>query len=289
VKKILVLFVSMILAFSVLGGDFKKEKQRVYDELQLIMTAKEQKEFKKIKTEKELEKFVEEFWKKRDPDPSTPENEVKELYYKRMKETKRFFREPGRKPWLTERGKVYMILGRPMSWERKLMQKGTIANQEMWRYDRFQLTIYFVDRSNTGRYYLQQPPSKLLDLMGQEKKFFLPQSKSSSLTIKAYIDRATGKLYIHIPLSGLTFVKKDGKFYTNFNFSFAYGHPQDPQPKEFTQKMSVPVSEKDIKAGDKQITIPVNIAPLKGQYIFIVEVEDLISGKKITKTYKVRL
>ena len=288
-KKIIVLFTSLALAFSVLGGNFKKEKQEVYDELQLIMTPKEQQEFKKIKTEKELKKFVEEFWKKRDPDPSTPENEVKELYYKRMKETERLFREPGRKPWLTDRGRIYMILGRPTWWNKEVMQKDTTANEERWDYEDLHLTLFFVDENNTGNYLLVNPPPKLMDVLSNEKKRFLPRRVSTALTLTAEIDRKAGKLYIHIPLSGLAFVKKDGKFYTNFNFHFAYGHPQDPQPKEFTQKMSVPVSEKDIKAGDKQITIPVNIAPLKGQFIFIVEVEDLVSGKKITKTYKVRL
>ncbi len=288
-RKTLTLLISVIFALSLIGGNFKGEKRKVYDELQLIMTPQEKAEFKKIKTEEELRKFVEEFWKRRDPDPSDSQNEVKDLYYKRLEETKRLFREPGKKPWLTDRGKVYMILGRPVSWRKEVMQRDTTTNVEVWHYDYLNLAIAFEDKNNMGEYLLISPPPKLIDILEKEKKFFLPRQAPTSLTITADIDRKAGKLYIHIPLMGLSFTKKNGKYYANFNFHFAYGHPQDPQPKEFTQKMSVPLSEKDIKSVNKEITIPVNIAPLKGEYIFIVEIEDLTSGKKVSKTYKVRL
>jgi len=286
-RKILILLIIPLFLLS--SDNFKKEKQEVFDQLQLIMTDQEKKEFKSIKTEEELKKFVEEFWKRRDPDPSDDKNEVKELYYKRMKETMRLFREPGRKPWLTDRGKVYMILGKPISWRRDFMNKNTTVNSELWSYDDMNLWVSFEDKHGMGRYELVDPSPKFIEIYEHERKFFLPRVHKLPMKLSVEIDRKAKKLFVHVPLNSFAFTKKDGKYYANFLFRFSYGHPDEPQPKTFTQKMSVPVSEKDIKAGDKEITIPLSIAPLKGVYIIMVEVEDLVSGNKVSKTYKMRI
>jgi hypothetical protein len=46
-----------------------------------IITDEERKAFKKLATDDERERFIEEFWRRRDPDPDTDENEFKEEYY----------------------------------------------------------------------------------------------------------------------------------------------------------------------------------------------------------------
>ena len=43
-----------------------------------IITDEERKAFKKLATDDERERFIEEFWRRRDPDPDTEENEFKE-------------------------------------------------------------------------------------------------------------------------------------------------------------------------------------------------------------------
>nr|MBA3569329.1 GWxTD domain-containing protein [Pyrinomonadaceae bacterium] len=48
-----------------------------------IITDEERKAFKKLATDDERERFIEEFWRRRDPDPDTDENEFKEEYYER--------------------------------------------------------------------------------------------------------------------------------------------------------------------------------------------------------------
>jgi GWxTD domain-containing protein len=49
-----------------------------------IITDEERKAFKKLATDDERERFIEEFWRRRDPDPDTEENEFKEEYYERI-------------------------------------------------------------------------------------------------------------------------------------------------------------------------------------------------------------
>src|SRR6266545_2671866 len=49
-----------------------------------IITDEERRAFKKLQTDDERERFIEEFWRRRDPDPDTDENEFKEEYYERI-------------------------------------------------------------------------------------------------------------------------------------------------------------------------------------------------------------
>src|SRR4051812_16102568 len=49
-----------------------------------IITDEERKAFKKLSTDDERESFIAEFWRRRDPDPDTDENEFKEEYYERI-------------------------------------------------------------------------------------------------------------------------------------------------------------------------------------------------------------
>ena len=55
-----------------------------------IITDEERKAFKKLETDDERERFIEEFWRRRDPDPDTDENEFREEYYERIA----YFRPP---------------------------------------------------------------------------------------------------------------------------------------------------------------------------------------------------
>src|SRR6201991_4534488 len=70
-----------------------------------IITDEERKAFKKLATDDERERFIEEFWRRRDPDPDTDENEFKEEYYERIAYANEHFTSgiPG---WKTDRGRI---------------------------------------------------------------------------------------------------------------------------------------------------------------------------------------
>lgn len=57
--------------------------------------------------------FLRDFWRRRDPDPSTGVNEEKMSFLFRVEEAKRRFREPGREGHLTERGGIFVKYGPP--------------------------------------------------------------------------------------------------------------------------------------------------------------------------------
>ena len=77
-----------------------------------IITDEERKAFKKLATDDERERFIEEFWRRRDPDPDTDENEFKEEYYERIAYANEHFTSgiPG---WKTDRGRIYITYGKP--------------------------------------------------------------------------------------------------------------------------------------------------------------------------------
>ncbi len=73
----------------------------------------EQKEWKKIASDEEAERFIQLFWAKRDPDLKTPVNEFKIAFDQRVKEADQLFALPRTRGALTERGKLYVLVGPP--------------------------------------------------------------------------------------------------------------------------------------------------------------------------------
>src|SRR5438067_1948523 len=62
----------------------KAYKDWLEKDVTYIITDEERKAFKKLETDEERERFIEEFWRRRDPDPDTDENEYREEYYERI-------------------------------------------------------------------------------------------------------------------------------------------------------------------------------------------------------------
>jgi len=90
---------------------FKKwlEKEVVY-----IISSKEKDIFLQLETDRERQIFVDAFWKIRDPNPTTPENEFKTEHYRRISYANRMLgRDTPGEGWRTEMGRIYIILGEP--------------------------------------------------------------------------------------------------------------------------------------------------------------------------------
>lgn len=67
----------------------KKEVDKIYKDwvskdVKYIITPEEKKAFKQLATNEERENFIENFWRRRDPNPDTEENEYREEYYERI-------------------------------------------------------------------------------------------------------------------------------------------------------------------------------------------------------------
>lgn len=78
-----------------------------------IITPDELKEFKALKTDPERAAFVERFWRKRDPTPSTLANEYRQFFWDRVREADEKFLDSAGPGWQTDRGKIYILYGPP--------------------------------------------------------------------------------------------------------------------------------------------------------------------------------
>ena len=94
----------------------KHEPKRAYadwiGDVDLIITQAERDAWKKLATDEEREQFIADFWRSRDPDPDTEENEFKEAFFERVAYSNEHFSSgtPGR---LTDRGRIYIKFGKP--------------------------------------------------------------------------------------------------------------------------------------------------------------------------------
>ncbi|MGB7202745.1 MAG: GWxTD domain-containing protein [Pyrinomonadaceae bacterium] len=159
----------------------KPELKNVYkkwldNDVQYIITNEEKKAFKALATDEERENFIENFWRRRDPNPDTEENEYREEYYERIAYTNEHFTSgiPG---WKTDRGRVYIAHGKPDSveshpsggaYDRPSYEGGgstTTYPFEVWFYRHLDgigdgLEIEFVDPTGTGEYRLARDASE---------------------------------------------------------------------------------------------------------------------------------
>lgn len=101
------------------------------------------------------EELFQDFWKKRDPTPSTPVNERMEEYYRRVKYANEHF-SGFRDGWETDMGRVYIIFGPPTDVERHPFDIDS-KPYEYWFYYDINRRFLFVDEDGFGEYRLKSP------------------------------------------------------------------------------------------------------------------------------------
>jgi GWxTD domain-containing protein len=91
-------------------------KKWINNDVPYIITGAEKKAFQTLATDEERENFIENFWRRRDPNPDTEENEFREEYYERIAYANEHYTSgiPG---WKTDRGRIYITWGKPDSVE----------------------------------------------------------------------------------------------------------------------------------------------------------------------------
>src|SRR5262245_17029430 len=78
-----------------------------------LMLPDEERRLRHLHTTREAVDFIEEFWRRRDPDPNTPGNEFSKTFYQRVEAADRLYSEGGTRGSLTDRGRALILLGPP--------------------------------------------------------------------------------------------------------------------------------------------------------------------------------
>jgi len=112
-----------------------KWKHWLDEEVVYIITAKEKEVFLSLASEREREAFEKAFWLQRDPTPGTPTNELKDEHYRRLKYANEFLGRGSFLPgWKTDRGRIYIILGKPVDVQRFYESAQNLVPCELWHY-----------------------------------------------------------------------------------------------------------------------------------------------------------
>ncbi len=151
-------------------------KKWLSEDVTYIITDAERKAFLQLQTNEEREQFIEEFWQRRNPDPDSVDNPIKEEHYRRIAYANEHFAS-GVAGWRTDRGRIYIMYGKPddleshtqgENYERPLDQGGgetkTYAFED-WTYHYIEgigenVELEFVDPSGTGEFRLTTDPSE---------------------------------------------------------------------------------------------------------------------------------
>ena len=184
----------------------KVYKDWIDKDVAYIITDAEKKAFGKLVTDEERENFIENFWRRRDPDPDTEQNEYYEEYYERIAYANEKFTSgiPG---WKTDRGRIYITFGKPDSieshpsggsYERPSYEGGgstTTYPFEVWFYRHLDnvgdgIEIEFVDPTGTGEYRIARNANEK-DALLMVPGAGLTLSEQLGLSDKA--DRITGQ------------------------------------------------------------------------------------------------
>ncbi|MFH1249644.1 MAG: GWxTD domain-containing protein [bacterium] len=128
----------------------EKELIELFNPLKYYATDKERKMFRKSNVEGKRN-IINNFWKTRDSDPTTPLNEAEFEYQQRMKYVVEQFSSPQRVGWKTDMGRVFLIYGQPSEIERFPSSLETKPYQ-IWYYYEFEggAIFVFVDKSGFG-------------------------------------------------------------------------------------------------------------------------------------------
>ncbi len=197
-----------------------------------IITPEEREVFSSLTNDEERERFIEQFWLRRDPDPRTAVNEFREEHYRRIAYANERFRS-GAPGWKTDRGRIYIIHGPPDSiephpsggpYERPLWEGGgtTVTFPfEVWRYRRIpgvgeDIVLEFVDPAYSGEYRLAVDPDEK-DAFAKVPTLGLTLDEAEGIASKAQRGTSEDIRY---------YLRRDKPFDRYYEYTFVQRPPQ---------------------------------------------------------------
>ena len=127
----------------------EEELNLAFEQSKYIASSDEIKRWNSLKDIDSKRNFLFNFWKLRDPDPSTPENERKLEYFERVKKADEMFRGTREKGWRSDRGRVYIVYGEPSEIDRYPNEMDAYP-YEIWSYNNIEGGVIFVFGDITG-------------------------------------------------------------------------------------------------------------------------------------------
>jgi GWxTD domain-containing protein len=124
IPSLIVLALLVSAAFPVFAALDKYKDWDKSPEFAYLATDAEKKDWKKVASDDEAEKFIALFWARRDPDIKTPRNEFRERFEALVKIADERFQLGRKRGSLSERGKALILIGPPL----EIASKSSVEN-----------------------------------------------------------------------------------------------------------------------------------------------------------------
>lgn len=265
-----------------------------FEKIRLIMTDEEIKIYKRLPDEQSKEEFLEEFWRIRDPNPDTEENEYKIAFEERIEYANKWLGRgdplKGRdqydharyRGWDTDRGRIYIILGPPdelyfdgsIILGDRYLARPEASRVEHWYYHQYRLLVVFTGVRG-GRWSVNWS-SHLLSIIESAKLNSVATEYREDIERMFKFD-ATFKenhIYISIPVTRIDFKESGDKLYSEFKIIMnIYLDNKQIDSVEETRILSK-TEEELLETEEIIFEIPYE-PKLKGEYLFDIIVEEL--------------
>lgn len=283
------LFLYLFLASCALrqmDKDLDPESQKFLSEVRYLITKGERETFLRLPPS-ERAQFIEEFWKRRDLDPETEENEFKDEYYQRIKEANRFFTGGGTPGWLQDRGRVYITIGAPD--QREAYPRGRSfydVPTEIWYYGLFR--IIFIDYHWNGDYKLDPQSAQHIAEINKGQMAFKQRIREDSYAGVFELDLEIEKtqegqpiLRVKVPYKNIWFTAEGKRLKTTLELSLVVFDDTRKRVWEFKNRYSMLLGEDELrKLSGQEYVIEIPMVMERGDYELVLELVNIADGSK---------
>jgi len=269
-----------------------------YQKTRLIMLAEEIKLYRLLEDKTSKEEFIREFWRIRDPDPSTEENEAKTVFEERVNYACRWFSdsltpkwkenyEPTKQDrgWQTDMGQVYIVMGPPdvVDLGSGGLAEGDIDRRqiswtegtEMWFYRNWNLFLRF-ERTRLAMGIASN--SLLVQAMEYAKLDMISPGYRADLErgLEFKAEYKNGAIAIRVPSTRVSFKEEGGKLLANFKIQMNIYLDHKKMDVMDTEKSLEDTEDGLAKKKFLRLEIPYPLSD-EGRYLFDILLEDLNS------------
>jgi len=270
------------------------EYRQFISEVRYIISAKERKIFKGTPAE-ERARFVEEFWKVRDPDPTTEENEFRDEYYRRIDVANHLFREGGA-GWLSDRGRILILLGEPE--RRDTYPSGYSFYEppvEIWYYGNF--PIIFVDYEREGFFKLEPGSVRRMSMINGAQMQLKPKGiernvRSFDFTLAFQVPApGSARLVMEVPyrVTNLVLNEASNAYETQIRLTVRIRDPQGQAVLEKEELRPVSVAPSMLADLGKNLVLEFAFQLPAGDYSAMVLLENTADRTQASKEIKFKL
>lgn len=135
----------------------EEEVDKSFEHVAVIATDRDKRRMRSIQDLDERRRFLMDFWRARDPNPTTPVNEFKDEYYSRLQYANERYSSSLTEGWKSDRGRTLIKYGPPAQIEPHLYDRESLP-YEIWQYNNIpgegQAIFIFADRNSFGEFEL---------------------------------------------------------------------------------------------------------------------------------------